>query len=212
MRQRGRVVDSCEDAVGRSRPILVGRLKGKQSGERIGKLERGRVIDRVHLEAAKEAPSVRLLALAPERAGGERRLPAHGRKRPGERPRDLRRATAGEEEERRNHPAARRRASGLAPMPSPLVACPLHRDDSRTSFGHRRASNLVPRTSLRPRIPAQRGSMRAVQLAAQDQSRPQPSSPRPARPHDDRAGWRPSRSTRSRLEREEIFGETPPSR
>ena len=134
----GRVVDSREDAVGRARPILVGRLKGKQSGERIGKLERGRVIDRVHLEAAEEAPGVRLLALAPERAGGERRLPAHGRKRPGERPRDLRRATAGEEEQRRNHPAARRRAPGLAPMPSPLVACPLHRDDSRTSSGHQR--------------------------------------------------------------------------
>ena len=111
-------------------------------------LERGGVIDRVHLETAEEVPGVRLLALAPERAGGERRLPAHGRKRPGERPRDLRRATAREEEQRRNHPAARRRAPGLAPMPSPPVACSLHRDDSRTSSGHQRACNLVPRTSL----------------------------------------------------------------
>ena len=45
----GRVVDSRKDMVGRARPILVGGLEGKQSGERIGKLERGRVIHWVHL-------------------------------------------------------------------------------------------------------------------------------------------------------------------
>jgi hypothetical protein len=134
----GRVVDSREDAVGRARPILVGRLEGKQSGERIGKLERGRVIDRVHFEAAEEAPGVRLLPLPPERAGGERRLPARGRKRPGERTRDLPRPATREEEQHREHSAARRRAPGLAPVPSSLVACPPHRDDSRTSSGHQR--------------------------------------------------------------------------
>ena len=133
----GHVVDTREDTVGRARAILIGGLEGKQSGERISKLERGRVIDRVHLKATEEAPRIRLVSLPPERTGGEPRLPTRGRKRTGKRTRDLRRPATREEEQHHEDtlPLPHQRAK---PTPhntrrTPVCARPLHKQETLTS-------------------------------------------------------------------------------
>ena len=83
-----------------------------------------------------------LLADAPERAGGERHLPADGGQRVAEGAGDLRRAAAREEEERRDDESVRcRRAAGAlrdgASIPNRLLPARL---DSRPSAGRGGAS------------------------------------------------------------------------
>jgi hypothetical protein len=127
----GGIVDGGKDAIGRIRAILVGGLEGNGRSQWLRKLERGRVVERVEVDPGEEAPRVGRLARLSERTRGERRLPACGRQGAGERARDLCRAAAGEEEERRDDESVRcRRAAGAlrdaASIPNRLLPARLH--------------------------------------------------------------------------------------
>jgi hypothetical protein len=111
----GAIVDGGKDAIGRVRAILVGGLEGNGHSQWLRKLERGRVVERVDVDPGEEARRVGRLARLPERARGERRLPAGGRQGACERACDLRRAATGEEEERRDDESARCRRAAAAP-------------------------------------------------------------------------------------------------
>jgi hypothetical protein len=105
----GGIVDRGEDAIGPGRPVLVGGLEGDRRRERIGELERPRVVDRRDVDPGVEASGMRRIAGLAERAGGERHLPARLGQCPGERAGHLRRAAAREEEQRRTDPTPRPR-------------------------------------------------------------------------------------------------------
>jgi len=125
----GSIIDGSKDAVWRPRPVLVGGRERHGRGQRIRQLECGRVVERLDVDPREEAARVRQLPLAPQRAGGEARLPASPRQRSREFPRDLRRSAAGKEKQPRNDPASRRRTTGYAVTPPPPLACfPDHRN------------------------------------------------------------------------------------
>jgi hypothetical protein len=124
----GGIVDGGEDAIGRIRAILVRRREGNRRSQRLCKLERRRVVERVDVDPGEEARCVGRLAPPSERARGQRRLPACGRQCARKRARDLSRAAAREEEERRDDAAACRRLATAAPrmVPPPRIACHPH--------------------------------------------------------------------------------------
>ncbi len=123
----GSIVDGGKDAIGRIRTILVGGREGNRRRQRIGTLERGRVIERMEVDPGEEARRVGRLTRPSERARGQRHLPARGRQGASKRARHLRRAAAGEEKERRDDTAARRRAAAARGMPPRRqVACRPH--------------------------------------------------------------------------------------
>ena len=122
------VVDGGEDAIGRIRAIFVGGLEGNGRSQWLRKPERGRVVERVEVDPGEEAGRVGWLARLSERAGGEARAPAGCRQCASERARDVGRAAAGEEEERRDDESARVRpaAATLRMVPPSRIACYLH--------------------------------------------------------------------------------------
>ena len=107
----GGIVDGGKDTIGRIRAILVRGRERNGRGQRLCKLKRGRVLERVDVDPGEEARRVGWLARPPERARGERQLPPCGRQGVSERARDLRRAAAGEKEERRDDESAQDGAS-----------------------------------------------------------------------------------------------------
>jgi hypothetical protein len=117
----GGIVGGGKDAIGRIRAILVGGLEGNGRGQRLCKLERGRVVERVDVDPGEEAGRVGRRPRLSDRARGERQLPACGRQCASERAGDLRRAAAGKEEDRRDDATTRTPHRAAAP---PLVpAC-----------------------------------------------------------------------------------------
>src|SRR4051812_30106523 len=97
----GHVVDRGEDTVRADRTVLVRRLERDTRGERIRELERRRIVDDRKVDAGVEARRIGRGTWGAERAGRERHLPAGRRQRARERTRDLRRAAARKEEQRR---------------------------------------------------------------------------------------------------------------
>jgi hypothetical protein len=97
----GGIVDRGEDTIGPRRPVLIGGLEGDAGCKRVVELERPRVVHRCDVDPGVEASGVRRIAWLAERARGKRHPPACLGQRPGERTRDLRRAAAREEEQRR---------------------------------------------------------------------------------------------------------------
>ena len=93
-RQRG------EDAVRRSRPVLVGRVHRRIGAHRVVGLERARHVDRPHVEPGVELARVAGLAGTRERAGQDRHVPARAAERGRQVARDVRGAAAREEGER----------------------------------------------------------------------------------------------------------------
>jgi hypothetical protein len=68
----GGIADGGKDAIGRIRAILVGRRKRHRRSQRLRKLERGRVVERVDIDPAEEARRVGRLAQLSQRARGQR--------------------------------------------------------------------------------------------------------------------------------------------
>jgi hypothetical protein len=104
----GGIVDGGKAAIGRMRAILVGGLEGNGRSQWLGKLERGRVVERLGVDPGEEAGRLGRRARLSERARGEPRPPACGRQCASERAGDLRRSATGEEEERREDESAHR--------------------------------------------------------------------------------------------------------
>src|SRR4051812_23772791 len=73
------VVNAGEDPVRRVRAVLVGGLEGRLRGQRVGRGDRGCVVQLVYVEARVERPGVRLLARLAQRAAGDRDVPARFR-------------------------------------------------------------------------------------------------------------------------------------
>jgi hypothetical protein len=67
----GPVVDGGEDAIGRVRAILVRGLEGDGRSQWLRQLERGRVVERLHVDPGEKAGRVGRLARLSERARGE---------------------------------------------------------------------------------------------------------------------------------------------
>jgi hypothetical protein len=123
----GGIVDCGKDSVGRIRAILEGGRERNAGSQRLRTLERGGVVERVDVDPGEEARRVGLLTRPPERPRGQRQLPPRSLQGASERARDLRRAAAGKEKERRHDQSAcLHAAAALRLLPPPRIACYLH--------------------------------------------------------------------------------------
>ena len=73
------VVERREDAVGRARPVLVGRVHRRVRQHRVGRLERARHVQRADVEPGIELARVARLARSRQRARHDRDVPARRR-------------------------------------------------------------------------------------------------------------------------------------